>query len=115
MYMALYWADKDGVIYNSEKAKPGKSKVPKDGEPAKMVEGDPESPKGFTRIFKSLEYDSKDKVSEKRRDQMQSKMQTFCKTYKPGSQTTSWKRALEDIDASALEDNNRSGGSRGTK
>jgi hypothetical protein len=115
MYMAMYWADKDGKLYNSEKAKPGKSKVPKEGgAPAPKAEDDSDSPKGFTRIFKSLELDPKDKASLARHDRMQNKLQTFCKTYKPGSQTTSWKRALEDIDASALEDNSRRGGSGGT-
>lgn len=104
MYMALYWADKDGQIYNSVKPKPGKPKVPKEGAPTnKAGEDDPSSPKGFARIFKSLEYDRNDKASERRHTWMQNKMQNFCKTYKPGSQTTSWKRALEDIDASALE------------
>lgn len=119
MYMALYWADKDGKVDNDGRSKPGQSNTGQPNENGRQSSNqqnqDDDKPQGFTRIFKSLEgYDEdKDKAAKIRDKRMKDKLLNFCHTYKPGSQTTSWKRALEDIDAGALEDNSRRGGSIG--
>ena len=98
VHMALYHAEKDGVLFG------GKDK--KKGGNGKSSGEDDDGPRGASRIFKVLEDDNEDKAARKdpknpddrptTRGFVQKKLQNWCKNEGP-SQVNKWSSTLQDI------------------